>query len=637
MKLIPTHFSRIDVLLTVLALVGILFSAFGVPQPVQAEGSKELVATGTGKRALTEWRTNTTAGLYRRTFFRVYAKEGEFILMGSSAMGLSAGDIVLYQEGQISSSQITPAALALITPTFKCSVGGSGLGILRGASQAATRSMEIQGATRNGGVDGGYIPCVYTVPAGGTGTYWIGMYGPDGVSSINDGSAGTIALPVIDATQASGVSVWDITVRSGNLLTGTDKPGRVFVDYLAQLSGGNGTSYQIYSALYAVTIDGYVYRVDLNGLDPNGYIFYGNRVGFFDPDGKTPLYNDVVYTDNTLATAQGGVTLAPASAKIFFNNPLLATDLPPSILPTPATPSISNVTYLGSAYNNTGYRTSGGQFTYTVNVGGISEIIISGGVDFSPDTPTNRRLISQSSLGTNTINWDGKDNAGNYFPVGNGYDYKVIFHAGEYHFPMLDSENSVNGGPTITLLNPVGGVCPFNVNCHTAFYDDRGYRVSTGTIVGTVDSTLPGDSNSRTPPSTNYSDWVTGFDTSTNQRAYGDGSGNGFGNWKGLNLWTYFPVTPVQNQLNVIDPIDQDLLITKSHTGEFTLGSNGDSFRINVSNVGTALVPDPISVMDTLPAWPDPDQRHWERLDLFGWWADCILHKPQCRWSGNGG
>jgi LPXTG-site transpeptidase (sortase) family protein len=421
-------------------------------------------------------------------------------------------------------------------------------------------------------------------------------------------------LPVIDATQNSGVSVWDITVRSGNPLTGTDKPGRVFVDYLAQITGGNGAGYLVYSPLYAVTIDGYVYRIDMNGLDPNGYIFYGNRVGYLGPDHKTPLYHDVVYPDNTLSSPAGGVLLSPATAKIFFNDPRSASDLPASILPTPITPSINNVAYNGSAYGNTGYQPVGGTFTYTGNVGGISEIIISrDGVDFTPDLPTNRRVLSESYLGSNSIIWDGKDNQGNYFPVGNNYLYKVLFHAGEYHFPLLDAENSPNGGPEITLLNPLGGVCPFNINCHTAFYDDRGYRVSTGVEVGTVGVTLPGDANGVNPPATNHSDQTNGFDTSSSQRAFGNGTGNGFGNWKALDLWTYFPVTAIQDSLNVINPpgCSPSPIATwdfgSSNTNPSTNNTDGTPTITSVSVTGPGFTaggnPDPgISYTN----WPNP-------------------------------
>ncbi len=575
------------VLLPVLMLVGILFSTFDVLQAAQAEGSVNTFPSSypnqTNTRPDTEWRITQTAGLYRRTFFRVYANAGEYILMGSSAMGLTkawgtaptttAGDIVLYTEGQISNSQIDASyvdtgSANTITPTFKCSSVGGNAGVLRGpygaATSAGTRTMELQGATRNGGTDGGYIPCVYQAPT--TGSYWVAMSGPDGstVHNDEDGTGGTIAAPNITTSQNSGVSAWDITVRSGDPNTGTNKPGRVYVDYLAQHMGGNGTVDQLFSTIYAVTTDGFVYKIDTNGLDPDGYIFYGNRVGFLDPDGKTPLYNDFTTGNNLLTPITGGVIQAPASAKIFFSNPLLS-DLPASLLPTPVTPSITDITYQGSAYNNTGYQPVGGTFTYSGNVGGITEIVISQDkVNFDPTLPTNRRLLAQSFLGANTLYWDGKDNSGNPFPVGTNYPFQVTFHAGEYHFPMLDSENSIYGGPIFTMLNPVGGVCPFNVNCHTAFYDDRGYRLSTGTVIGTVNATLPGDANATNPPATNFSNWTTGFDTSTTQRAYGGLDGNGFGNWKGLNLWTYYPVQAVQNYLNVITQVPQDLAIVKN-------------------------------------------------------------------------
>ena len=72
-----------------------------------------------------------------------------------------------------------------------------------------------------------------------------------------NGSSGTIAAPNITAAQASGVSVWDITVRAGSPLTGTNKPGRVFVDYLAQKTAGNGgVGNQVNSTVYASTADG---------------------------------------------------------------------------------------------------------------------------------------------------------------------------------------------------------------------------------------------------------------------------------------------------------------------------------------------------------------------------------------------
>jgi|GEM_PF-1211985 len=407
--------------------------------------------------------------------------------------------------------------------------------------------------------------------------------------------------------------MWNITVRSS---AGVDKPGRVYVDYLAEYTGGNGAAYQLYSTMYAATTDGYVYQVDTNGLDPQGFIFYGNRVGFYDPDGKTPLYHDVNYPSNDLKSPDGGVIIAPASAKIFFTNPLNS-DLPVSLLPTPVTPNINNVTFVGTASGVNGYYSQGGVFKYTGNVGGISEIIIQGPgqTDFKADNTKNRRLLSEAVTGSNSITWDGKDNTGDYFPVGTNYAYKVILHAGEYHFPMIDSENSVYGGPSITMLNPVGGVCPFG-NCRTGFYDDRVYKVSTGTIVPTgytVGNTLPGDDNSLNPPTVNHSDLTTGYDTSTTQRAYGyateaqagsaDKLKKGFGNWKALDLWAFYPVEAVQSTLNVVAQANSDLRITKMHSGSFSVGGTG-TFTITVSNVGTNEINGnkTTTVTDTLPS-----------------------------------
>ncbi len=52
---------------------------------------------------------------------------------------------------------------------------------------------------------------------------------------------------------------------------------------------------------------------------------------------------------------------------------------------------------------------------------------------------------------------------------GIGYCFQATLHAGEYHFPLIDAENSTLGGPTFTLLNPPGGVCQFGGSCTTAF------------------------------------------------------------------------------------------------------------------------------------------------------------------------
>jgi len=192
---------------------------------------------------------------------------------------------------------------------------------------------------------------------------------------------------------------------------------------------------------------------------------------------------------------------------------------------------------------------------------GVYNVVISiDGVNFDPTSPTNRSLRGvAATAGPHTVAWDGRDNSGNFFPVGS-YQVHASFHGGEYHFPMIDVENDTQGGPTITLLNPPGGTCPpLAAGCTSGFYDDRAYRTLNGTVVdsgNTAGSVLCGNN----PPATAFSDPINGYDTRGNQRAFGTGGGGNtnvpctgaFGDTKGLGTWTYFPSNTVLAPLNIV-------------------------------------------------------------------------------------
>lgn len=609
------HSSLFYLALSVSMALSLLFtSAF----PTFAEGTRGLNTNG-GKRMLTEWRTGKTVTFLRRTLLEVYAVEGETLNLGSSGVGVlpaSGGsivlaDIVLWEPNVITDKQ----AASLPAVSFSCKASQSGKG------KMTTRAQELAGPLPN---SGGYDPCVYTVPA--TGVYFVAFYGPDGPNGNTDGQAGTIDAPNITNTQRSGVSMWDITVRDPG---GVEKPGRVFSEYLAMISGGNGTTYRVNSTVYVVTKDGFKYQVDLRGLDPYGFIIYGNSVGYYHPDGETPLYHDLVATENTLASPLGGVKIAPPSAKIFFDMP--DSSIPSSIIPVPQPPTISNISFVGTADDNFSNYSTGGEFHYTGNVGGIAEVVVSrDGVDYDPTNPNNRVLRAEKAGGDQYLSWDGMANNGVPFPVGGPYPFKVSLHAGEYHFPMLDVENSQLGGPTITLLNPPGGSCPF-ASCSTAFYDDRGYQTSLGTV-GTVNVTLPGDINAKVPPTVNHSDMEIGFDSSSIQRAFGDGTGQGFGNWKGLDLWTYFPSSIIVKDLHVIDQSVQDLRLAKLHSGFFSTGSNGGEFIFQVLNTGTTTVSGAVTLVDNLPDGLTPVSAIGD-----GWTCNVIGQSVNCTHSNSTG
>ena len=93
----PSRASWLRVGLGLLLSVG-AFSLIAPPR-VLGEGSANLEANG-GKRALTEWRTSLYGNLLpRRTLFKVYAQAGEEIALGSSGVGVGAGDIVVWTPG----------------------------------------------------------------------------------------------------------------------------------------------------------------------------------------------------------------------------------------------------------------------------------------------------------------------------------------------------------------------------------------------------------------------------------------------------------------------------------------------------------------------------------------------------------
>ncbi|MBV8985722.1 MAG: carboxypeptidase regulatory-like domain-containing protein, partial [Acidimicrobiia bacterium] len=572
---------RLLLLLLVTAVGGVLAAAavaLGAASPAAADGSANLYpanatcgpnSTAGSCRANIEWRTSAygpagSTQVRRRELIQVYAQAGEVLEMGSSAVGVNSGDVTVWNPGVVTNANAVPLpAVTSGTNGFVCSAQRAGSGIA-GQGRITTRALELAGprAVSGGGNPAGYIPCSYTAPS--TGIYYVAFYGPAGDGQDTDG-APTADINLagagnFDATQGTSVAAWDITVRASATAT-ANIPGRVFSLAFVAFTGGNGRP--VNSSIDIVTTDGYRYRTDFRGVDPNGFAFYGNEAGFFDADGTTPLNHDAYATTNSgqLTALAGGVTFAPPSYPVFFTSPADQTLTAVGIPTTAVAPNMSALSFAGNVAGNTSALGAGGTFSYTSNVGGVYQLIISrDGVNFDPGASTNRVLRGIRGAGTQSVTWDGKDNAGNNFPVGS-YAVHATLESGSFHFPLLDAENSTLGGPTLTLLNPPGAVCPFaNPACTTGFNDDRGYHTSAGINVGTSpppDTPLCGGS----PPAAPYhSDPVNGFLTTGIARAYGTDTGgnanvpcNGsFGDVKGLDLWTFYPSSVQSAPLNVV-------------------------------------------------------------------------------------
>ena len=566
-------------LASLICCVGLLLA----PARAAAEGSGTLYpsTTTTGRRANVEWR-NSTYGptLKRRTLFKVYADAGEYILLGSSAVNApivppvaqggnkndNQGDILVYDNKAVTGpigSEVLPAA------SFSCLTQRAATGNIN-QGRIGSRATELAGpdainnaatATAAGQVAGGYTPCFYQAPA--QGIYDVVFLGPSGADSNaenNQSSAIGDDPRNFNSVQQTSVAVWDVTVRTNLADATTTKPGRLFTYYLAALTGGNGNPVQ--SDMYIVTKDGFRYRINGRGSDPYGWISYANEVGFLDSDGTTPLYHDVlavptlgVQAQNQLFEVQGGVSLALPEFPMFVGLPddaaLTFLNIPTTAIP----PSVIDLAFAGIGKTNVTTPGKGGTFSFNTNVAGTYEFVISrDGINFDPTKPENRVYRKNLAVsGAVTIIWDGLDNAGVEFPVGDQYKARTSVHGGEVHFPSLDVENSIAGGPEVELLNSPGTTCfAFNGRCTGAFYDDRGYQTANSTLVGTAINGPLCAANTGLLPNPLVADAQTGYDSAGTERSFGFPTGGnsttavcdpvgGFGDKKGLDKWTYYP------------------------------------------------------------------------------------------------
>lgn len=594
-------------------------------QVAQAEGSRSLYPAGaTGNRTNIEWRDDSLYGglLKRRTLLRVYVNAGENILMGSSAVGTGLGDVLVYNPGRVTGavgSEIIPT-----TSDFQCSTQRT-VSPLAGRGRILTRATELAGPRSISGTGNtaGYAPCHYTAPT--TGVYSVVFVGPTATQSNT--TNGSIATLETNNNQGNSVGAWDVTVRSSDPNSTQDLTGRLFTYYFTLYTSQNGRTLNF--SLYPVTNDGYQYRLILRGLDPYGFVLYGNQVGFFDSDGKTPLYRNVLGTDDTLSSLRGGVSLARPQFATFLNPPdpmalaaVTRYDINGNIIPggiplVPAPPEVNSLSFSGTVSQNTSIVNQGGTFTFNSTIAGNYQLVISrDGVNFDPTNPNNRVLRGvMLSPGQQSVTWDGRNNSGTAFPAGS-YPSRIQVQAGEYHFPMLDAENNASGGPTIELLNAVNPLGNFQ-----AFYDDRGYRTIGGTVVGTEGQILC--SGMGTTPNPIFSDPIAGYDSRLNHRAYGvttnAGTGTGicngsFGDAKGLDIWTYFPSGTSLATVNLIEnpPVNLRLVkrITALNTTAYTdviddpADPNDDSVRNWTANYLTGRTGKGITAADFVPVKP---------------------------------
>lgn len=554
--------------------IGLVLCTFGLALPpfAGAEGSRNVYPeTATGFRANLEWRTSgygptpasspdPNRGLIpRRTLLKVFLNQGEYVLLGSSAVGVTGtpnnGDIRIYNPGLVTGAiaqELIPATASFSCVAQRATPGNETRG------RIGSRVQELAGPnTEDNQIPTGYLPCYYQATT--TGIYDIVFLGPEGDGSdAQNLPSGSIDLTDGDLGpgQSTSVAAWDVTVRS-SLTSNVELRGRLFTYYFAGFTGANGRPAA--GTVFIATMDGFIYKVDYRG-DPFGFVLYSNQFGFANSN-NLPLYANILADaggttkeQNQLLKLQGDVRILLPEYPMFLSPPDPQVLDALNISRTPLVPRLSAFSFTGSRGGNETEIDKGGVFRLTSTRSElIYTIVISrDGTNFDPTNEQNRVLRNRiASSGQVEVIWDGRDNVGNPFPLGT-YQAQVQAQGGEVHFPFLDVENNLAGGPTIELANPPGGNCPdWDGGCFGAFYNDRGYQTADGTLVGTsVNGPLCPDSTGN-PPTVAFSDPERGFDSRLMQRSYGFTEGgnppsictpdSGFGDKKGLDLWTFYP------------------------------------------------------------------------------------------------
>ena len=465
-----------------------------LPGSLLAEGSKDFV-NYPGYRMFLDTRDEQQ--------LKVFANEGEVINFGASHVGIQGGFIKIYRPD------------GTLAATFDNTGPSTGLAIIYNNVQ------ELAGPTGGGTTMGpGYIPGTVPVGPGEAGIWTLSITYPSyvnaGFPNILNNAPWTRAANQPNSRRV--VLAWDVTVTADSPGNMGGKPfeGRLYTNEHISLINGNGfTTSPIF---YVLTVDGYLYQVNILAADPFRFPISSNSRGLVDFN-RNAIYKSKAKTSYTRSATPA--TWNPDSLylyepqaqdlgnlvnnKIFFNLP--DTTMPAVATVTDIYRQNTHQTWLNNSLQvlllldfqfqaavsdgtpcTPGFMEfgQGGYFIFDTNIGGLATMDLDINNNGVFDDPVDVHLTGEISAGIDSLFWNGSDGLGVPLPSGSNLNipYRGDIRFGELHIALTDVENSP-GGVTFDWLNVQPGL-PDSL----FYYDhsDIGGPVSGG---GTPNNALP--------------------------------------------------------------------------------------------------------------------------------------------------
>jgi large repetitive protein len=364
----------------------------------------------------------------------------------------------------------------------------------------------------------------------GNGT--IQLYRPDGTTSVgsiaNNGCRGTVtgvtgAYRIQLGTAQQIGTEWDIRVCAGSVSdtdcrTGSDeKKGRLWSkNWSCQNNTNYANTYSINGSVYAIVPGGAVghdavVEMQMRGVSGAHYTLSANSIG-----------------PETQAGVRVGRSVSTSSNKVTPEFPLYLSP-PEKALYNWIAPSVTNVVMTPSCGTAVVLDTAAGSISFGSNVVGqyvvVCDVDKDGVYDFGSSTDFSS--FGTAVVGTNTVTWTGKNNAGTNAAEGS-YNCVIRLNVGEFHYIAQDIETSYPGIRMYRVESNKTSRTPINM-----FWDDHAVGADSENMSNSQQSPL-------TPPASGLAPGAYGTAASAfyyngttpigNARAWGNFDGDGKGN-----------------------------------------------------------------------------------------------------------